>query len=202
VSVPPSEFRRRAMELIAAQTPGPAPVVAVDIPMPPPPRGGTPVNAFPPGAPPLPLPGAAARAGVTSPHSGDRLDLIRTAILALQHYAEYEDDDQELATVQVHPRPETDPGRPREESGRGDGRHTRPKACPPSGGRRLLVGLCYSRREKSGSWSRSTGWLQVRQRPAQQRKTGCRSSTAWGSVRPTAGLSGAGVPRSGMRARR
>jgi hypothetical protein len=41
---------------------------------------------------------AAAR-GVTSPHSGDRLDLIRTAILALQHYAEVEDDDIELAAV-------------------------------------------------------------------------------------------------------
>ena len=58
-----------------------------------------------------------------------------------------------------------------------------------------LVGLCYSRRWKRASWSRSTGWWQVRQRPAQQRRTGCRSSTACGSVRPAAGLAGAGVPR-------
>ena len=57
-----------------------------------------------------------------------------------------------------------------------------------------LVGLCYSRRWKSVSWSRSTGWWQVRQRPAQQRRTGCRSSTACGSVRPAAGLLGAAVP--------
>jgi hypothetical protein len=53
-----------------------------------------------------------------------------------------------------------------------------------------LVGLCYSRREKSVSWSRSTGWWQVRQRPAQQRRMGCRSSTVCGSVRPAAGLAG------------
>src|SRR5438552_15231385 len=38
------------------------------------------------------------------------------------------------------------------------------------------------------SWSRSTGWLQVRQRPAQQRRTGWRSSTACGSVRPAGGF--------------
>ena len=56
-----------------------------------------------------------------------------------------------------------------------------------------LIGLCYSRREKSSSWLRSTGWLQVRQRPAQQRRTGCRSSTACGSVRPAAGLLGRAV---------
>jgi hypothetical protein len=49
-----------------------------------------------PGAPTLPP----AQAGITSPHGGGRLDLIRTAILALQHYAETETDDIELATVQ------------------------------------------------------------------------------------------------------
>jgi hypothetical protein len=38
-------------------------------------------------------------AGITSPHSVNRLDLVRTAILALQHYAEQETDDQELALV-------------------------------------------------------------------------------------------------------
>ena len=57
------------------------------------------MNAFPRGAPPLPLPLDPQTAGVTSRHSGDRLDLIRTAILALQHYAEQEDDDVELAQV-------------------------------------------------------------------------------------------------------
>jgi hypothetical protein len=56
-----------------------------------------------------------------------------------------------------------------------------------------LVGLCYSRLRKSVSWSRSTGCRQVRQRPAQQRRTGCRSSTACGSVRPAAGLLGRAV---------
>ena len=65
-----------------------------------------------------------------------------------------------------------------------------------------LVGLCYSRRWKRVSWSRSTSWLQVRQRPAQQRSTGWSSSTACGNVRPAAGLAGAGVPRSGRRGRR
>jgi hypothetical protein len=55
---------------------------------------GMPPNA-PPGAPPLPP----APAGITSPHQGGSLDLIRTAILALQHYAEQETDDQELALV-------------------------------------------------------------------------------------------------------
>ena len=47
----------------------------------------------PPALPPI-------QAGITSPHSGGSLDLVRTAILALQHYAEQETDDQELATVQ------------------------------------------------------------------------------------------------------
>jgi hypothetical protein len=56
-----------------------------------------------------------------------------------------------------------------------------------------LVGLCYSRRWKSVSWSRSTGWLQVRQRPFQQRRTGCRSSTVCGSVSPAAALLGRAV---------
>jgi hypothetical protein len=69
-------------------------------------------------------------------------------------------------------------------------------------GRAWLVGLCYSRRWKSGSCSRLTGWWQVRQRPVQQRRTGWRSSTACGSVRPAAGDSGAGVPRSGRRVRK
>jgi hypothetical protein len=55
---------------------------------------------LPPGTPPLPPdPQAAATAGITSPHGGGRLDLIRTAILSLQHYAEQETDDTELATV-------------------------------------------------------------------------------------------------------
>jgi hypothetical protein len=36
---------------------------------------------------------------ITSPHQGNRLDLIRTALMALQHYAEQETDDVELATV-------------------------------------------------------------------------------------------------------
>jgi hypothetical protein len=56
---------------------------------------GMPPNAPPRGAPPLPP----AQAGITSPHQGGSLDLVRTAILALQHYAEQETDDQELATV-------------------------------------------------------------------------------------------------------
>jgi hypothetical protein len=59
--------------------------------------------------------------------------------------------------------------------------------------RTRIVGLCYSRRGTRMSWSRSTGCWQVRQRLAQQRRTGCRSSTAWGSVRPAAGLSGIGA---------
>src|SRR5215210_682561 len=41
--------------------------------------------------------------------------------------------------------------------------------------------------------ARSTGCRQVRQRPAQQRRTGWRSSTACGSVRPAAGLLGRAV---------
>src|SRR5262249_60502194 len=64
----------------------------------------------------------------------------------------------------------------------------------------FLVGLCYSRGEKSWSWLRSTGCLQVRQRPAQQRRTGCRSSTACGSVRPAAGLLGRAARAWGRRA--
>jgi hypothetical protein len=61
---------------------------------------GMPPNA-PPGAPPLPLPprGAPPPDPITSPHQGNRLDLIRTALMALQHYAEQETDDQEIATV-------------------------------------------------------------------------------------------------------
>ena len=58
----------------------------------PPPQGN-----FPP-----PLPADTQRGidtGVTSPHTGDRLDMIRTAILALQHYAEGETDDVELQQV-------------------------------------------------------------------------------------------------------
>jgi len=47
----------------------------------------------PPGAPPLP------RDSVTSPHQGDSLDPIRTAIMAVQHAAELEDDDQDLAVL-------------------------------------------------------------------------------------------------------
>jgi hypothetical protein len=50
---------------------------------------------LPPGAPPLPAPGAS----ITSGHTGAFLDHIRTAILALQMYAEMTHDDQELALV-------------------------------------------------------------------------------------------------------
>jgi hypothetical protein len=53
-----------------------------------------------------------------------------------------------------------------------------------------LVGLCWSRRGKRTSWWRSTGWWHVRQWPSQQRRRGCRSSTACGSVRPAAALWG------------
>jgi hypothetical protein len=56
-----------------------------------------------------------------------------------------------------------------------------------------LIGLCYSRRGKRTSWRRSTGWWQVRQWPSQQRRRGCRSSTACGSVRPAAALLGTSV---------
>ncbi len=81
--------------------------------------------------------------------------------------------------------------------GAGRGGRNAPRAGPQPRvgelGINHLVGLCYSRREKSWSWSRSTGWWQVRQRPAQQRRTGCRSSTVCGSVRPAAGLAGTGV---------
>jgi hypothetical protein len=52
------------------------------------------------GAPPLPPPrGNPQGEGITSRHDGTDLDHIRTAILALQLYAEQETDDQELATV-------------------------------------------------------------------------------------------------------
>ena len=54
----------------------------------------------PPGAPPLPpTRGNPPTAGITSSHDGSDLDHIRTAILALQMYAEGETDDQELAIV-------------------------------------------------------------------------------------------------------
>jgi hypothetical protein len=66
----------------------------------------------------------------------------------------------------------------------------------------LVVGLCYSRRWKSSSWSRSTGCRHVRQRPSQQRSSGCRSATVCGSVRLAAGLLGRAVRASGRRARR
>jgi hypothetical protein len=68
--------------------------------MPPPPLP-LPPNASPPrGAPPLSAGvQAGIDAGITSPHGGGSLDLIRTAILSLQHYAEQETDDQELALV-------------------------------------------------------------------------------------------------------
>jgi hypothetical protein len=50
-----------------------------------------------PGAPPPR--GALPGASVTSPHTGDDLDHVRTAIMALQLYAEGETDDQDLAVV-------------------------------------------------------------------------------------------------------
>src|SRR5215831_14273971 len=52
-----------------------------------------------PEAPPLPPRQSPQTAGITSQHDGSDLDHIRTAILALQLYAEGETDDQELATV-------------------------------------------------------------------------------------------------------
>lgn len=52
------------------------------------------------GAGPPPDRGAPAPPGaVTSDHTGGQLDLIRTAILALQHFAEQTNDDVELAKV-------------------------------------------------------------------------------------------------------
>src|SRR5262245_28397270 len=48
-----------------------------------------------PGAPTGPT-----TAAITSPHRGDSLDPLRTAILALQHAAELESDDQDLHTIQ------------------------------------------------------------------------------------------------------
>lgn len=53
------------------------------------------------GAPPLPpvRGGPAPGASVTSAHSGGDLDHLRTAILALQLYAEGLHDDQELVPV-------------------------------------------------------------------------------------------------------
>src|SRR5436190_23688356 len=61
--------------------------------MPPNAPPGAPPGAPPPrGAPPLPQP-------ITSPHTGDRLDMVRHAIMSLQMYAEGETDDVELATV-------------------------------------------------------------------------------------------------------
>jgi hypothetical protein len=72
------------------------------------------------------------------------------------------------------------------------GRGLHPSSATPKASH--LVGLCYSRLVKSASCSRSTVWWQVRQRPAQHRRTGWRSSTAWGSVRPAAGLLGRVAP--------
>lgn len=47
-----------------------------------------------------PPPDAGATPGaVTSDHTGGQLDFIRTAILALQHFAEQTNDDVELAKV-------------------------------------------------------------------------------------------------------
>jgi hypothetical protein len=47
-----------------------------------------------------PPPNAGARPGaVTSDHTGGQLDFIRTAIMALQHFAEQTNDDVELAKV-------------------------------------------------------------------------------------------------------
>jgi hypothetical protein len=55
---------------------------------------------IPPGAPPLPLPGAhEPTASVTSREQGGDLDLVRHAIQALQLYAERTHDHQELAAV-------------------------------------------------------------------------------------------------------
>lgn len=53
----------------------------------------------PPNLPPSPRRGNPATASITSRDDGSDLDHIRTAILALQLYAEGETDDQELAIV-------------------------------------------------------------------------------------------------------
>jgi hypothetical protein len=54
----------------------------------------------------------------------------------------------------------------------------------------------------SGMSSMWIGCRQMEQRPVQHLKSGCRSSTAFGSVRPAAGDLGAVAPGSGSRARR
>lgn len=52
------------------------------------------------GGPPPPDSGAQPPPGaVTSDHTGGHLDFIRTAIMALQHFAEITHDDVELAKV-------------------------------------------------------------------------------------------------------
>lgn len=95
MSVPPSEFRRRARQLLAERSGAPAPIDPVDIqlgPMPTPQGGGTPVSTTACDAKP--------NAAITSDRTGSSLDFIRTAIMALQHFAEQTGDDQELAAVQ------------------------------------------------------------------------------------------------------
>jgi hypothetical protein len=96
VSVPPSEYRRQALQMIADRSGVPAPIEPVDFqlgPMSPPAQGGgTLVSTTAYDAKP--------NAAITSDHTGGALDFIRTAIMALQHFAEQTDDDQELAQVQ------------------------------------------------------------------------------------------------------
>ncbi len=66
----------------------------------------------------------------------------------------------------------------------------------------FLVVLCYSSGVcRSGSSARSIGRWQVWQCPDQQSKMGMNRRTAWGSVRPAAGLLGRCAPMSGTRAR-
>jgi hypothetical protein len=107
MNTPPSEFRRRALHAIADRSGAPVPIDPVDLqlgPMPLQEGGGMssidiaglvgrapPPGGAPPGAPPAPT------GSVTSRDEGSDLDHIRTAIQALQLYAEGMHDDVELA---------------------------------------------------------------------------------------------------------
>jgi hypothetical protein len=78
---------------------------------------------------------------ITSPHGGGSLDLLRTAIMALQHYAEAETDDQELAHVhKLIVGIQTLLASHAKNPGRGDGRDAGDPPRPPCRGRQLLTG--------------------------------------------------------------
>jgi hypothetical protein len=102
MSVPPSEFRRRALQQVAerqGQAPSAPPVDLQLGPMPRAQQGGAMSSVDLEGLLGGP-PGAGAPTGsVTSRDTGEDLDQIRTAIQALQLYAEGTHDDQELAKV-------------------------------------------------------------------------------------------------------